>query len=281
MNFELEEMDMKKLGRRSIWLGSGWKMHKTLAEAISYAKSLRMYVETEGTNLHLFVVPPFTVLHAVSQILKGTSIDVGAQNMHWEDSGPFTGEISPTMIKDTGALIIELGHSERRTWFGETDSMVNMKVLAALRHGLRPLICVGEVVNEKESGQSERAVLQQVKNVLKNVPMHLLPSIMIAYEPMWAIGESGTAAKPDYVNNMHQLIRTAVAEFSQDCYAKSLPVLYGGSVNINNAAIFIEQPNIDGLFVGRASLEVDSFIQIMRSIEHKASISTLSPQSDY
>jgi triosephosphate isomerase len=252
---------------RGYWLGCGWKMNKVVSEACAYAEALKRYVQTNGSTLHLFIVPPFTALREVGRILTDTPIVMGAQNIHWEDSGPFTGEISPLMVKDTGVKIVELGHSERRKWFGETDLTVNWKVLAAIRYGLRPLICVGETSAEKEAGCSDEFVINQIKSALKDVPSEAMSSVMIAYEPVWAIGESGTPASPQYASHIIHTIRSAVAELYSRAISSNLPILYGGSVNVNNAADYIQQPDIDGLFVGRAGWNIDSFIELIKILE--------------
>jgi len=178
------------------WLGSGWKMHRTLSEAQAYAESLRTFVEREHPSVHLFVVPPFTALSSVCRILSGTQVQVGGQNMHWADHGAFTGEISPLMIRDCGAQIVELGHSERREYFAETDYSVNKKVLAALQHGLHPLICVGETAVEKEFDVAETSVQRQVKIALHAVPLDSSRSVMIATSPCGRSARQGAPQNP-------------------------------------------------------------------------------------
>lgn len=256
--------------RSNKWLGSGWKMHRTLGEAQAYAESLRRFVEHEHPSVHLFVVPPFTALSIVCRILSGTQVQVGAQNMHWADGGAFTGEISPLMIRDCGAEIVELGHSERREYFAETDYSVNKKVLAAFRHGLRPLICVGETLAEKEFDVAEPSVQRQVKIALHGVPPDRVPSVMIAYEPVWAIGDTGSPAEPGYANHIHGIIRNTIAESYCAQTSRTISILYGGSVNFGNAESFIQQPEVDGLFVGRTSWEVDSFIELIELIQQSS-----------
>jgi len=248
------------------WLGSGWKMHRTLSEAQAYAESLRTFVEREHPSVHLFVVPPFTALSSVCRILSGTQVQVGGQNMHWADHGAFTGEISPLMIRDCGAQIVELGHSERREYFAETDYSVNKKVLAALQHGLHPLICVGETAVEKEFDVAETSVQRQVKIALHAVPLDSIRSVMIAYEPVWAIGEAGSPAEPDYANHIHGIIRDTIALTYGPQISREIRIMYGGSVNLGNAERFIRQSEVDGLFVGRAAWEVDSFIELIKLI---------------
>lgn len=253
--------------RRDIWIGSGWKMTKTIAEAEAYASALREFLLKHPTFLQIFVVPSFTSLRIVYERLKNTSALVGAQNMHWETGGAFTGEISPAMIRDCGARLIEIGHAERRQYFGETDLTVNRKVRSALAHQLRPLICVGETAQEKEAGNAEQFVSFQVKTALHGVAADQVKNILFAYEPVWAIGTQGIAAEPHYTNQIHALIRQTTAELYGDTTAESVAILYGGSVSPDNAVSLIEQPQIDGLFIGRSSWQVNDFIAIIQIVE--------------
>ncbi|MGD0626130.1 MAG: triose-phosphate isomerase [Thermodesulfobacteriota bacterium] len=257
---------------RTLWIGTNWKMNKTFDESETYARSLRKYLEIHSPDLHVFIIPPYTVLHEVCDLLKGTPVRVGAQNMHWEPKGAFTGEISAPMIKDCGAQLIELGHSERREQFGETDFTVNKKVLSALQHGLQPLVCVGETAVEKEFGVTQEYVSRQVKIALQHVLPQQMEKVLIAYEPVWAIGEKGIAADSDYANAVQSTIRNVVVELFGNAIGKRLPILYGGSVNIENAPHFVQKPDIDGLFIGRAAWDVDSFIQIIEVIQKKVQI---------
>jgi len=246
---------------QKIWIGTGWKMNFLHAEAEIYLNELRSYLNRNPKNLSkLFLIPPFTVLRRVCELAGDLPIQIGAQNMHWEEKGSFTGEISPLMIKDCGAHIVELGHSERRAMFGETDLTVNKKVHAALTHGLKPLLCVGESPIEKQFGVSIESVIRQVKIALCGVPRDQVGNVLIAYEPVWAIGEGGTPAQPSYANSIHAAIRQAVEQlYDRDC-AHQIPVLYGGSVDLQNAESLLKEPNIDGLFVGRAAWKPQGFI---------------------
>jgi len=247
-----------------LWIGTGWKMNKTLGEAEVYARKLKEFWAAGNPRTEVFIVPPFTVLGRVCDILQGSAIKVGAQNMHWEGKGAFTGEISPVMVKDCGAHLVELGHSERRAYFGETDFTVNKKVLAALSHGLRPLVCVGETAIEKEFGVARDFVVRQVKVALRGVPATRIGEVILAYEPVWAIGESGTPAEPDYANEIQGQIRAGVVELYGKENAAQVPVLYGGSVNRENAVSLVKQSEVDGLFIGRAAWNADSFIELIR-----------------
>ncbi|HEY6103561.1 MAG TPA: triose-phosphate isomerase [bacterium] len=248
-------------------MGSGWKMNKTVKEAREYAARLADYLAGHPARARIFVVPPFTALQTVGQVLKDSGVIVGAQNMHWSDGGAFTGEISPGMLRDVGVSLVELGHSERRAQFGETDETVNRKVLAAFQHTLRPLVCVGETAVERDGNVGNDAVIRQVTIALRDVPEDRVQDVMFAYEPVWAIGESGTPAEPAYANAMHGVIQTAVGQAYGDRIASAVAVLYGGSVEPGNVAAFARQPLIDGLFIGRASWDVTSFITCIQAFE--------------
>lgn len=249
---------------RSVWIGTGWKMNKILEEAEPYLQEVLDYLEESGDfEGHIFLVPPFTLLRWMCRMTEGTPLLVGAQNMHWEQSGAYTGEVSPAMVKDCGAHLVELGHSERRAMFGETDFTVNKKVNAALNNGLRPLVCVGETAVEKECGVAQDSVVRQVKIALHGVQEDQVTDLVFAYEPVWAIGDGGTPADPSYANQIHSTIRQAIGELYGPGTADSVPVIYGGSVTGENAASLLEEPDIDGLFVGRAAWEAAGFIGLI------------------
>jgi triosephosphate isomerase len=242
------------------WIGTSWKMNKTLAEAGAFAEALAAADQARDPRIQRFVVPPFTAVREVKQILAGTSVKVGAQNMHWNDAGAWTGEISPLMLKDCDLDLVELGHSERREHFGETDRTVGLKTAAAVRHGLTPLICIGETLAEREAGQAEEVLTRQVEGALgllegeaANAP------ILIAYEPVWAIGVNGIPATADYADARHALI----ADVARRVLGRDVPVLYGGSVNPGNCRDLIRQPHIDGLFIGRSAWNVEGYLDIL------------------
>ncbi len=242
------------------WIGTSWKMHKTLAEAESFARRLGETDPTRDPRIQRFVIPPFTAVREVAAILANTSVKVGAQNMHWEDAGAWTGEISPVMLKDCGLDIVELGHSERRANFGETDETVGLKTAAAVRHGLVPLVCIGETLAEREAGQAKevletrtRAALARLSQDRKSAP------VLLAYEPVWAIGEGGIPATAEYAD-IRQGEIIAVAE---DILGRRIPCLYGGSVSPENCQPLIQSPNIDGLFVGRSAWNVEGYLDIL------------------
>ncbi|QBD78659.1 triose-phosphate isomerase [Ktedonosporobacter rubrisoli] len=252
---------------REVWLGTSWKMNKVMVEAEAYARELKQFLAGYSSSAHLFVIPPFTAIQLVARVLRNTAVLVGAQNMHWEESGPQTGEISPLMLKDCGASLVEIGHSERRLYFGETDFTVNKKVHAALAHNLIPLICIGEPEQEKQFRVQREYVRRQIKIALADVAPEQLPRIIVAYEPVWAVGTHGKPAQPAYANGMHETIRSAIAELATDEVAQLIPVLYGGSVAQGNAASFMAQAEIDGLFVGRAAWDIAAFIELIHLVD--------------
>ncbi|MBL8577666.1 MAG: triose-phosphate isomerase [Mesorhizobium sp.] len=236
-------------------------MNKTCAEALAFADALASAMPGVSGAIQPFVVPPFTYVSEVKAALAGTRVKVGAQNMHWEDAGAWTGEISAPMLVDCGLDLVELGHSERRANFGETDRTVGLKVAAAVRHGLVPLICVGETLAERDAGRAEEVLEQQVRGALEFVDGKAsAESILFAYEPVWAIGVNGIPATAGYAGERQREIGDLVASILRS----RCPVLYGGSVNRDNAAELIVEPCIDGLFVGRAAWDVDGYLDIMR-----------------
>jgi triosephosphate isomerase len=236
-------------------------MNKTLAEALAFAEALKAFLPECDARLQPFVIPPFTACRQVKAALAGTRVKVGAQNMHWRDSGAWTGEISPVMLTDCGLDLVELGHSERREHFGETDDTVGLKTAAAVRHGLVPLICVGETLREREEGQAEAVLETQVSWALRYLePDSRGAPILFAYEPVWAIGEHGLPASADYADRQQALIKTVAGAV----LGEAPPVLYGGSVNPANAAELVIMPNVDGLFIGRSAWEAEGYIDILR-----------------
>jgi L-erythrulose 1-phosphate isomerase len=247
------------------WLfGTNWKMHKTVREASEYAMQLcgrLKAMNLDGT--HVFVIPSYPAIDAVRRIGAG-SFWVGAQNMHWAEWGPYTGEISAPMLRELGVDLVELGHAERRQYFNETDPDINRKVQAALRVGIRPLVCVGEVLDDKNYGVERETVARQVRIALHGVTAQQAPSVIIAYEPVWAIGDSGTTADPDYIRNMIAMLRDLLgAMFSADV-ARAIQLLYGGSVFPQDAPALLASSGANGLFVGRAALDPDEFADLIR-----------------
>ncbi|TIN30730.1 MAG: triose-phosphate isomerase [Mesorhizobium sp.] len=243
------------------WVGTSWKMNKTLAEALQFADALAAFVPGFDQAIQPFVIPPFTAARQVKAALAKTRVKVGAQNMHWADAGAWTGEVSPVMLKDCALDVIELGHSERREHFGETDATVGLKTAAAVRHGFVPLICVGETLAERESGRAEVVLTAQVLGALQELSGDQLKSeILFAYEPVWAIGEKGIPASADYADKQQALIKQVAA----DRLPIAPPVLYGGSVNPANAAELVRQPHIDGLFIGRSAWQAEGYLDILK-----------------
>jgi triosephosphate isomerase len=244
-------------------VGTSWKMHKTLAEALAFSRELATFLPDCDTRIQPFIIPPFTSVREMKQELATTRVKVGAQNMHWADAGAWTGEISPPMLTDCGLDLVELGHSERREHFGETDETVGLKVAAAVKHGLIPLICVGETLAEREAGRAGEVLQAQIHGALRLLEGEARAAeILLAYEPVWAIGERGIPATPDYANSRQALI----GEVASRMLSAPPPVLYGGSVNPDNATELTRQPNIDGLFVGRSAWQAQGYVDIMRRV---------------
>jgi triosephosphate isomerase len=242
--------------RRPLIAGN-WKMHKTPSEASSFAREIAARCRA-FTDIDMAVAPPFTALAAARAGLEGSPIGLAAQNMHWEDKGAFTGEVSPGMLKDAGCTYVILGHSERRQLFGEDDERVNRKVLAAFKHGLVPIACIGETEEERDRGITFVVVDRQLTRGLKNVAAEQLGILVIAYEPVWAIG-TGRTATPQQAQEVHQAVRARLTElFGREAAAKTR-ILYGGSVKPDNIDHLMAEPDIDGALVGGASLDASSF----------------------
>ncbi|AAW61952.1 triose-phosphate isomerase [Gluconobacter oxydans] len=249
--------------QKNVWIGTSWKMNKGPSEAIAAARALESFQPPEG--IRSFVIPSFTSLRDVCSVLEDSALLVGAQNMHWEDSGAWTGEVSAPMIAECGASIVEIGHSERRQHFGETDWTVNLKVQAALRHGLRPLICIGDTSDEFEFGVSQETLARQVKIALHGVSRKDLGQVMVAYEPVWAIGSAGRPAEASFVSGIHTRLRAVVRELAGDSGVR-IPLLYGGSVSQANIRDYVALPDVDGVFVGRAAWEPADFMRLVESV---------------
>jgi triosephosphate isomerase len=249
-------------------LGTNWKMNKTQGQAAAYASRLRAHVleSSAAGSLELFLIPSVTSLQVTVGALSDTNVKVGVQNIHWAASGPYTGEISAAQAADAGAAIAEIGHSERRTLSGETDEEVKLKVQSAVHNGMIPLICVGEPAAERDDGTAREFVRRQVLKALAGVDAAAAAKAWIAYEPVWAIGEGNEPASADYVYDMHEEIREALRERFGKQAGHEVRLLYGGSVDRTNAADYVNQPNVDGVFVGRAALDVETFIELADSI---------------
>jgi triosephosphate isomerase len=244
------------------WIGTGWKMNKLRADAVSFANTLKTSAIANTASAQTFVLPPFPYIAEVADILKHTRVRVGAQNMHWEEQGAWTGEISAPMINDCRATMVELGHSERRTFFNETDEAVALKVRTAVKHGLLALVCIGDTKAEYDAGQTADVLERQTRAALSHVGKSAAGKVILAYEPVWSIGEGGVPADPDFANEQHQRIKAVTAAEG----GAALPVLYGGSVNLQNCCALAGQPHIDGLFIGRAAWNAAGFIGIVEAV---------------
>lgn len=247
--------------RKKIVAGN-WKMNTTLEEGISLVKNLR-----EGYNLsspQMIVIPPFTHLTTVASILKGTVIEIGAQNCHQEQKGAYTGEVSASMLKSCDIPFVILGHSERRQYYNETDALLAQKVNAALAHGLTPVFCVGEPLEIRNNGEQNDFVLNQFIHGLFHLPAVDFEKLVIAYEPIWAIG-TGVTASPEQAQDMHAFIRQQIKNKYGENSAESISILYGGSVKGSNAKEIFSKPDVDGALVGGASLDVVDFLKIANS----------------
>jgi triosephosphate isomerase len=242
-------------------IAGNWKMFKTVRDSVAFVTELAGRLR-DVTGVEVVVAPTAPAIHAVAKALEGSPIGVAAQNMHWEREGAFTGEISAPMVREAGAGWVLVGHSERRTLFGETDETVNRKVRAALTATLVPIVCIGETLQEREANQTLQVLDRQIKAGLDGVTGAELADLVVAYEPVWAIG-TGRTATPDQAQEAHAHIRSRLTQWFGPDAAARCRVLYGGSVKPDNAAALMSQPDIDGALVGGASLEADSFVKIV------------------
>lgn len=250
--------------RRKIIAGN-WKMHKTNSEAIQFVKMLKVkLINFKKTDI--VVCPTFTSLSEVSQILDSTNIGVGAQNLHYEDKGAFTGEISAEMLLSAGCEYVIIGHSERRQYFNETDQTVNKKVHKALEKGLKPIVCIGELLEEREDNQTMNVIERQVRALFEGISEEDAAKLVLAYEPVWAIG-TGKVATPDQAQEVHAFIRKLMAELYSENLSQSVRIQYGGSMKAANAKELLSQPDIDGGLIGGACLETDSFRDLIEVAE--------------
>lgn len=244
---------------RSYFIAGNWKMHKTVAESVALAADLK--AKLADCKEKVMIAPAFTALSDVAKVLAGSNILLGAQNMGPEEQGAHTGEVSVLMLKDIGVHVVILGHSERRHSYLESDALINKKVNLALVHGLEVILCVGETLDERESGKLETVLSTQLREGLKGVAVESLDRVTIAYEPVWAIG-TGKTATPEDADSVHAYCRKVLASLYGEAKAKAMIIQYGGSVKADNVASLMAKPNIDGALVGGASLRVDSFAPI-------------------
>ena len=240
-------------------IAGNWKMHKTIAEALEFVNQVKDRVNND--NVEAVICAPFTLLKDLKEATKGTNIKIGAQNMHFEEKGAFTGEISPLMLKELDMDYVVIGHSERRQYFNETNETVNKKVLKALEVGIDPILCVGETLEERESGNTKDICKVQVEKALENVSKEDLAKVVIAYEPVWAIGTGKTATSED-ANDVIAYIREVVANLYGEL-ANEVRIQYGGSVKPSNVAEIMNQSDIDGALVGGASLEANDYVELV------------------
>ena len=242
-------------------IAGNWKMNKTIPEAEALVKEMLDGL-TAVQSVEKVLCPPFVDLDRVASLIRGTDIGLGAQNMHWEDKGAFTGEISPLMLKDLCQYVI-LGHSERRTYFGETDETVNRKVKAALHHGLTPIICVGETEAQYDAGETEAVVRRQVEGVLSGLSAEQVAGLVIAYEPIWAIGTGKAATAEQAQKVIGGVVRATIAQLYDQATADRVRIQYGGSTNSKNIKEIMSQPDVDGALVGGASLRAAEFVAMV------------------
>lgn len=250
------------MSERTPLIAGNWKMYKTCGESVKSAQQLKSLVDgIDGVDI--MIAPTFTALHPVFNAIKGSRVNLGGQNLHWETEGAFTGEISGDMLKSAGCSYVIIGHSERRQYFGETDETVNKKLKSALSCGLKPVFCIGESETERDSNLTFSVLDKQVQAGLKGFVSDDLKDLVLAYEPIWAIG-TGKTATSDQAQEVHTFLRASIAKLYDDSLAQSMRILYGGSVKPGNIAELMSMPDIDGALVGGASLDPKTFSQIVK-----------------
>lgn len=249
------------MARRPLIAGN-WKMNKTIGEALELVRELKASL-WDLKEVEVAVAPPFTALYAVGRELQGTEIRLAAQHLFWEEKGAFTGEISPSMLRDVGCQYVIVGHSERRQYFGETDETVNRRIRAALAHGLTPIFCIGETLGQREAGDTLSVIERQLEGGLKGLAEGELKGLVVAYEPVWAIG-TGRTATPEQAQEVHRFIRQYLRKHYSDAVANDLRIQYGGSVTPENIKELMAEQDIDGALVGGASLKSETFSRIVR-----------------
>jgi len=255
---------------RNFLIAGNWKMNCGPEKAVSLLGEIQNLKPAISDSVEVLVCPPFISLPQTSNLLNGDQsqqISLGAQNMHFRDNGAYTGEVSATMLKEVHCRYVIIGHSERREYFGETDITVNYKVIKALQESLKPVICVGETLQQRKNDHHFRIVKKQVQSALNEIEKEQSGNIVIAYEPVWAIG-TGETATPEQAQEMHRMIRDTVEELYTTRQADNLQILYGGSMKTHNAQELLEQPDVDGGLIGGASLEAESFVTIIKIAEN-------------
>jgi len=248
---------------RKLIIAGNWKLNHSEKEAVELVTALRTSL-IDLNAVDVVVCPAFTVLPIVHDVIQDSNIALGAQNVYWENSGAYTGEISVPLLKDIGVQYVIVGHSERRQFFGETDETVNKKIKAVLSHGLTPIACVGEVLEERENNKTFEVIEKQCAGGFAGLTTEEMKKIIIAYEPVWAIG-TGKTASPDQAQEVHQFIRTLLVKLFGDDVAQTVRIQYGGSVKPENSVDLMSQPDIDGALVGGASLKADTFSDIVKN----------------
>ncbi|MCX5846595.1 MAG: triose-phosphate isomerase [Deltaproteobacteria bacterium] len=247
---------------RRPFIAGNWKMHKTIREAVDFANQLKN-AQRGYDDREVVIAPPFPALYAVAEVLKESGIRISAQNLHEKPEGAYTGEVSAGMLIDAGCEYVIVGHSERRTLFGEKNDVINRKLKTALSFGLRPIFCIGEILEEREEGRTFTVVEKQIKEGLNNLTTDDIRHLFIAYEPVWAIG-TGKTATPEQAQEVHAFIRDVMGKAYGRDVSEDIAVIYGGSVNPGNIGGLMVQADIDGALVGGASLDIDSFVRIIR-----------------
>jgi len=251
--------------RKKVVAGN-WKMNNDINSSINLINEIKKGLNQKNLNVEVIICPPFTSLETANVLIKDTSIKLGAQNMYFETSGAFTGEISPLMLKSVGCEYVILGHSERRTIFHESNQLINKKIKSAVTNGLKPIFCIGETLEEREKGETFNVVETQIREGLADLTEQELKNLIIAYEPVWAIG-TGRNATPEQAEEVHKFIRELIAQIYSKEFAENLIIQYGGSVKPENSKDLMSQPDIDGALVGGACLKADSFIKIIESAQ--------------
>jgi triosephosphate isomerase len=249
---------------RKFIIAGNWKMYKTISEAIDLANGIkRELFELSSDDIDIVLCPPFTTLSEVAEVIADSNIALGAQDMYWQEVGAFTGEVSPLMLKDAGCKFVIIGHSERRQFFAETNESVNNKIKAALKHGLAPIVCVGESLKEREAGETFKVLDDHIQNGLKGISEVDMLKLVIAYEPVWAIG-TGKTATPAQAQEAQIYIREILVKLYNKAVAAEVRIQYGGSVKPENTIELMQQPDVDGALVGGASLKAESFSEIVK-----------------
>jgi len=248
---------------RKIFIAGYWKMNKTAAETAELASALKASLAQFAGKCEIAVCPTFTSLATAVEILKGSNVKVGAQNIHWADNGAYTGEISGAMLKEIGVEYVIIGHSERRQYFGETDETVNQRIKAALKYGLKPIVCIGETLAEREGGVTNTVLEPQIRGAFADISAADMDAVTIAYEPVWAIG-TGKTATPDVAQETHAFIRSVLTALYGD-KAQDIVVQYGGSMKPENSGALVSKQDIDGGLIGGAALKADSFTALIQN----------------